>query len=570
MKLFLCFFLVACDLYGQATQIPASGGGGGSGITQLTGDATAGPGSGSVAVTVTKINGTSLAGLATGILKNTTTTGVPSIAVAGDFPTLNQNTTGNAATATALAANQGTTTTVLHGNAAGTPSFGAIVNADITNSTIDLTTKVTGALPGANMATMVGDSGSGGTKGAVPAPSAGDAAAGKFLKADGTWAVPAGGGSGCTTSGSANQILTDNGSGGCTSNSSTLSSGNAVFVGSVSATSFASGSGPPSVTAGTGGVDAYGEGTAPSAGCPATGVDCIYADSTAHALKASFNNDTASQLVRFSNVTVATGKTLTANNSITLAGTDSTTMTFPSTSQTIPGMNQANTAGSSFTLDVSAASDTGGLKVPTKAAAVPTADGFIAHNSTNHTLVFGTNGATGVAAIAATGTSTDTTCGNQVITAISGVAIPTCTTVTAARMDATVNRRVCDIAVGDTSGSAITNAQLGPQKRICYIPAAATVVEMDVAADGGTPNVIVAKNSAGTPSNIVSAALATAASGGIACSNTGGTTGIDGVTTCSATLQNTSLAAGDYLELISGTAGGTAKLMTIHIIYTIN
>ena len=36
---------------------------------------------------------------------------------------------------------------------------------------------------------MVGDSGSGGTKGLVPAPAAGDAAAGKFLKADGTWAA---------------------------------------------------------------------------------------------------------------------------------------------------------------------------------------------------------------------------------------------------------------------------------------------------------------------------------------------------------------------------------------------
>ena len=34
---------------------------------------------------------------------------------------------------------------------------------------------------------MVGDSGSGGTKGLVPAPSAGDAAAGKVLKANGTW-----------------------------------------------------------------------------------------------------------------------------------------------------------------------------------------------------------------------------------------------------------------------------------------------------------------------------------------------------------------------------------------------
>jgi hypothetical protein len=38
---------------------------------------------------------------------------------------------------------------------------------------------------------MEGDSGSGGYSGAVPPPQAGDAAAGKFLKADGSWAVPA-------------------------------------------------------------------------------------------------------------------------------------------------------------------------------------------------------------------------------------------------------------------------------------------------------------------------------------------------------------------------------------------
>lgn len=40
------------------------------------------------------------------------------------------------------------------------------------------------------LSTVVGDSGSGGTKGLVPAPASGDAVAAKFLKADGTWAVP--------------------------------------------------------------------------------------------------------------------------------------------------------------------------------------------------------------------------------------------------------------------------------------------------------------------------------------------------------------------------------------------
>jgi len=48
-------------------------------------------------------------------------------------------------------------------------------------------------VPAVNLPVMVGDSGSGGTKGAVPAPAAGDAS--KFLKGDGTWAMAGGGAS---------------------------------------------------------------------------------------------------------------------------------------------------------------------------------------------------------------------------------------------------------------------------------------------------------------------------------------------------------------------------------------
>jgi len=43
---------------------------------------------------------------------------------------------------------------------------------------------------------LIGDTGAGGHRGLVPAPVAGDAAAGRFLKADATWSVPAGGGGG--------------------------------------------------------------------------------------------------------------------------------------------------------------------------------------------------------------------------------------------------------------------------------------------------------------------------------------------------------------------------------------
>lgn len=45
---------------------------------------------------------------------------------------------------------------------------------------------------------FVGDSGTGGAMGLVPAPAAGDAAAGKYLKADGTWTAVSGSGDGTT------------------------------------------------------------------------------------------------------------------------------------------------------------------------------------------------------------------------------------------------------------------------------------------------------------------------------------------------------------------------------------
>jgi hypothetical protein len=99
------------------------------------------------------------------------------------------------------------------------PAFRALVASDIpnlaesqvTNLTTDLAAKATATrainttapLTGGGdlsadrtlaISNFTGDSGSGGAKGAVPAPAAGDAAAGKFLKADGAWTAPPGSG----------------------------------------------------------------------------------------------------------------------------------------------------------------------------------------------------------------------------------------------------------------------------------------------------------------------------------------------------------------------------------------
>lgn len=142
-------------------------------------------------------------------------------------------------------------------------------------------------------------------------------------------------------------------------------------------------------------------------------------------------------------------------------------------------------------------------------------------------------------------------------------------TIAAAGASVASTRRVCMMPIGADNGTALVDADLGPQRRLCFVPYGATIVEVTVAADAGTPNVIVGRNRAGTIANITSAALATAGAGVPACSNVGGTTGLDGTTTCSATLQNTAMNQGDWLELVSGTAGGTAKRMSIAVTYTV-
>jgi hypothetical protein len=146
--------------------------------------------------------GLSVTGTVTGSNLSGTNTGDQTITLTG-----NVTGSGTGSFATTIAANVVTDAMLAQ---VATNTFKGRITAGTGNLEVLTVTQATSMLNA-----VVGDAGSGGTKGLVPAPASGDAAAGKFLKADGTWAVPAGGGGGTTT----NALTINNGGSGAASGS---------------------------------------------------------------------------------------------------------------------------------------------------------------------------------------------------------------------------------------------------------------------------------------------------------------------------------------------------------------
>jgi hypothetical protein len=143
--------------------------------------------------------------------------------------------------------------------------------------------------------------------------------------------------------------------------------------------------------------------------------------------------------------------------------------------------------------------------------------------------------------------------------------------VSSAKLAVVNTRRTCMIQVGDGTTTVVSGDYSPFKTGACYVPYAATVVEINIQSDAGTPSVVLERRrGAATLADLLSGALASAGTTHTcALAGISGTC-IDGTTSSGTiTLSNTSLNAGDMIEVKSGTAS-TETSMRIAVVFTVN
>ncbi|HEX4138375.1 MAG TPA: hypothetical protein VHY84_27440 [Bryobacteraceae bacterium] len=174
------------------------------------------------------------------------------------------------------------------------------------------------------------------------------------------------------------------------------------------------------------------------------------------------------------------------------------------------------------------------------------------------------------------------TCVNQFVSIISARGVGTCSSIGTAALPVSQIRRTCIFDNDTQSSTALTAPQFSGH---CPIPAAATIVEVDVSGGTqtlsgtataptftGTSSVQIGKHGGTNSTGLLSAVLATVA--GVACAlpATSGTCLFNNAMTSSSTVtvSTTSLSAGDELYVSAANPDTAQTWYNVTIVYTVN
>ncbi len=185
-----------------------------------------------------------------------------------------------------------------------------------------------------------------------------------------------------------------------------------------------------------------------------------------------------------------------------------------------------------------------------------------------------------------------TGCTNQFVRTLNGASAPTCASVGtndiaanavgASQQSVPTTYRTCVISNDAQSATALTAAQFSGNG--CVIPAASTIVEVDVTGGTGTltgsaaaptytgtSSVQIGKTGSSSSTGLLSGALATVSGKACAKTSTSASCILNGVTSSSSiTVSTTALAAGDELYVTAATADTVQTWYAVTILYTVN
>lgn len=185
-----------------------------------------------------------------------------------------------------------------------------------------------------------------------------------------------------------------------------------------------------------------------------------------------------------------------------------------------------------------------------------------------------------------------TGCTNQFVRTLNGASAPTCASVGtndiaanavgASQQSVATTYRSCVISNDTQSGTALTAAQFSGNG--CAVPAASTIVEVDVTGGTGTltgsaaaptytgtSSVQIGKTGSSSSTGLLSGALATVSGKACAKTSTSASCILNGVTSSSSiTVSTTALGAGDELYVTAATPDTTQTWYAVTIIYTVN